>query len=100
VICPKCKANRAHRSHRRGFWEHLASFFAYYPHRCRACNYRFMRFKYASSRPSDAEPSHTEREIRATRSAIRWKRKKQEFVLYAIGLLVFFVFLYFVTRTS
>jgi transposase-like protein len=98
VICPKCKANRAHRSHRRGLWEHLAVFFAHYPYRCHACKHRFLRFRYAVA--DGGEPSSTEAEIRATRSAAKWKQKKQELLLYGLGLLIFLVFLYFITRPS
>ena len=99
MICPKCKADRSHRSHRKGLWERLAALFAFHPYRCHACKHRFMRFRYGAE-ADEGDPTSTEREIRATRSAIRWKRKKQEVLLYGIGLLFFLVVLYFITRPS
>ena len=97
MLCPKCKEDRAHRSHRRGVWEYVAALLAYYPYRCHACEKRFLRFKYAKGEPGH-EPTSTEREIRSTRRAIKWRRKKQELVLYALGILVFLVFLYLITQ--
>lgn len=99
MICPKCKENRAHRSHRKGVWEYVAGFFAFYATRCHGCGYRFLRFRYAPG-AQEREPTATEREIRSTRSAIKWRRKKQELFLYLLGALVFLVFLYFVTRPA
>jgi hypothetical protein len=78
--------------------EHLAGLFAFYPHRCHACQARFLRFRYASEPYGEGGPTSTEREIRSTRTQIRWKRKKQELLLYALGLLVFLLALYFITR--
>jgi hypothetical protein len=95
VTCPKCKNDSAHRSHRRGLVEWLASLAAVYPYRCPQCDLRFLRFKYSTVQP---EPSGVEQEIRNTRRSVRWKRRKRELLLYALGLLVFLAFLYFITR--
>ncbi len=95
MICPKCKEDKAHRSHRSGVKEHLVSVFAFYPYRCFKCKNRFLRHKYE---PESQETSGTEREIRATRRNIRRKRVKREFLMYAAGLVLFLVFLYFLTR--
>ena len=46
MYCPKCRADHAHRSHRKGLTEHLASLFAFYPYRCDACQHRFLRSRY------------------------------------------------------
>lgn len=99
MICPKCKEDRAHRSHRKGLRQYIGGWFAFYPYRCHACEHRFLRFRYAPGSPS-LEPTPTEREIRSTRNAIRWRRKKQELVLYLIGILVFLIFLYMITRPT
>ena len=71
-------------------WEHLVSLVAVYPYRCHACNQRFLTFRYRALQ-DPTRPSSAEREVRATRAAIRWKHKKQEFVLYAIGAVAFLI---------
>ena len=98
MLCPKCNAESAHRSHRKGLFERLASLFAYYPYRCRACHYRFMRFRYGTPKLQAGEVSSTEREIRSTRLRIKWKRKRREFLLFVSGFLLFLCFLYYITR--
>ena len=100
MYCPKCKSDRAHRSHRRGLWERLAGILSFYPYRCRECYYRFLRFRYGKVPDREGGPTSTEREIRSTRSAIRWRRKKQEVALYLMGLVVFLIILYFITRPA
>jgi|GEM_PF-1528156 hypothetical protein len=98
MLCPKCKTDHAHRSHRQGVKEHLASLLAYYPYRCRDCKHRFLQNRHAAPQgPPSAHPS-TEREIRATRQTKNWERKKRNMIVYGIALFVFLVFLYFVTR--
>ena len=96
MYCPKCKIDSAHRSHRRGALELVASLIAVFPYRCEECKSRFLRFKYAVAEPGKL--SGTEQEIRNTRRTIRWKRRKRELILYAVGLLLFIAFLYFITR--
>jgi hypothetical protein len=98
VYCPKCKTDNAHRSHRHGWTEQLASWFAFYPYRCVQCAHRFLRFRYDSGAELGPAPTMTEREIRSTRAAIRWKGKRREFILYGAGFLLILLFLYFVTR--
>jgi hypothetical protein len=97
LICPKCSNDKAHRSHRRGFAEQLAGVIGFRAYRCHGCEHRFVRFRYASE-PSPGEVAPSEREVRVTRSALRWKSKRREILLYAFGLLLFLVFLYFITR--
>ena len=96
--CPNCKTDRAHRSHRKGAKEHLASLLAYYPYRCRECKHRFLRNRYESIEPPSGEHRSTEREIRATRRAKDWERKKRHMTIYGVALLLFLIFLYLVTR--
>lgn len=96
MLCSKCKTDSAHRSHRRGPIEWLASLVAIYPYRCQNCDRRFLKFRYAAS---DKTPgTAVEREIRADRSTIKWRRKRREFLLYGMGMLLFLVFLYFITH--
>jgi len=98
VWCPKCKNDRAHRSHRKGLKEHLASLLAYYPYRCRECKHRFLLSRYAATEGPPSEHPSTEREIRATRRAKDWQRKKRHMAIYGVALLLFLAFLYLVTR--
>ena len=97
MVCPKCKSDRVHRSHRRGALEQFLGLFGMQPHRCHACEHRFLRFRYAAE-PASAGPSSTEREIRSTRRSIAWKNKRREFLLYGSGFLLFLAFLYYITR--
>ena len=97
MVCPKCKVDHAHRSHRKGL-EHIAALLGYYPYRCRECGHRFLHFRYADSPSLPGRHSEAEREIRSTRTRIRWQRKKRVFLLYGFGALVFLGFLYFITR--
>ena len=69
----------------------------YYPYRCRECGHRFLQFRYASP-PETGKRSETEREIRSTRTRIRWRRKKRALLLYGFGALIFLGFLYYLTR--
>ena len=98
MYCPNCKTDNAHRSHRHGLTERLASLFAIYPYRCAQCKHRFLRFRYAQGPTQGSAPSLAEREIRTTRASLRWKGKRREFFLYGAGFLLVLVFLYFVTR--
>jgi predicted Zn-ribbon and HTH transcriptional regulator len=98
MLCPRCKADHAHRSHRKGVVERLGSWIGYYPYRCRECGYRFLQFRYAIPPESPGKHSETEREIRTTRVRIRWKRKKRALLLYGFGALIFLSFLYYITR--
>jgi len=78
--------------------EYAASFMAVYPYRCDACNHRFLRFRSAGEAPvEDANPS-VAREIQSTRRNTRCKSRRREFLLYGVGLLLFVVFLYAITR--
>jgi hypothetical protein len=99
MLCPNCKVDRAHRSHRRGLVERLGSLVGYYPYSCRDCGHRFLRFRYAA--PPESPPgrrSQAEREITSTRVRVRWQRKKRALLLYGFGALIFLGFLYFITR--
>jgi len=98
MLCPKCKSDHAHRSHRVALREHVASIVGYHPYRCRQCSYRFLRFGNSPSEPAAPATRGVEREIAATRGAFRWKRKRRVIVLYVLALIVFVVILYFLTR--
>jgi len=97
VLCPRCQTDHFHRSHRRGLLEHLASLAARYPYRCRDCGYRALQSRYATGEAA-ATKIPKDREIKATRGAVEWKRRRREFLLYAWGFLLFVAFLYFITR--
>jgi hypothetical protein len=94
MICPKCKSDRGHRSHRQGVKEYVGGLFQYYPYRCRGCGHRF----FVSSSETAEEPTATETEIRATRSKYQRKQHRREFLLYGSALLIYVGFLYYITR--
>jgi len=96
--CPKCNTDHAHRSHRKGLKEHLASLLAYYPYRCRECKHRFLLSRNTEPPTPPSEHRSTEREIRATRHARDWQRKKRHMTIYGVALVLFLLFLYLVTR--
>jgi hypothetical protein len=95
LLCPKCKTDHAHRSHRRGLIEYGVAVAGFYPYRCQECHLRFLRFRYA---PIAEEPIGVEREIKATRGAIKAKRKRRELLLYGVAVVLFLAFLYYITR--
>ena len=96
MLCPKCKTGHAHRSHRSGPLEWLAGLVAIRPYRCGSCGHRFFQFRYGEAMV--APRNEAEREIRATRGMIEWRRKRREVLLYGAGMLLFLLFLYFITR--
>lgn len=100
MLCPKCKIDHAHRSHRTGLVERLGSLIGYYPYRCRECGHRFLQFRYAVPSQGPGKRSETEREIRSTRVRIRWQRKKRVILLYGFCALIFLGFLYYITRSG
>ena len=95
VHCPKCNSDQAHRSHRKGIQEYAASFAARKPYRCAKCGHRFLIVRPAAEKFQATGP---EKEIRGTRSAAQWKRKRRELVAFSLALLLFAVFLYYLTR--
>jgi hypothetical protein len=94
VNCPRCNTDEVDRSHRRGLGERFASLFGSLPYRCQHCGHRFF---YNAAQPSRAKPNRTEREIRKTRKRIAWERRKREWTLYALGILIFLAFLYYIS---
>ena len=97
VICPKCKTDHAHRSHRAAWKDYVASLFQYYPYRCKGCGLRFFGRR---RKPTEIEekPTSTETEIRATRASYQRKERRREFLLYGSALLAFVCILYYLTR--
>ena len=96
--CPKCKLDRAHRSHRKGLWDRGASIFGYFPYRCHQCGYRFLFHRYATPDAPPGALTSTEREIRATRTKMKRKRKTRALIIYSAGVVLFLMFLYYLIR--
>ena len=94
MICPRCKENRAHRSHRSGIVDHLARWFAVKPYRCHACNHRFYVYRDGETSPKLRTPE--ERRIMKLRRAIRWRRTRGEVLLYGVSSLILLALLYYV----
>ncbi len=98
MLCPKCKIDTAHRSHRVGLREHLTSIVGYVPYRCRQCSHRFLTFRYSVPEPLSPPARGAEKEIAATRGSLRRKQRRHELVLYGSALALFVVILYYLTR--
>jgi DNA-directed RNA polymerase subunit RPC12/RpoP len=98
MLCPKCKSENAHRSHRAGLREHLTSIVGYFPYRCRDCSFRFLNFRYSLPEPVATPLRGAEKEIAATRGSLRWKQTRRELALYVSALTLFVIVLYFLTR--
>ncbi len=98
MYCPKCKADHAHRSHRKRVAERLASLIAFYPYRCDACQHRFLRFRYHLPEAVAQDETSAAHMLKAARASKQLKRKRREFLLYGGALLLFVLFLYYVTR--
>jgi hypothetical protein len=98
MLCPKCKTDNAHRSHRVGVWERFVSIAGYHPYRCRQCKHRFLTSPSAAAERTLPANRSIEREISHTQSSLRWKRKKRVLLLYGLALILFVTILYFITR--
>jgi hypothetical protein len=98
MLCPKCKTNHSARSHRRGLIEYGASIVGYYPYCCRDCNLRFLGLRNAPIEDTVTSHPRVEREIKATRDAMKAKRRRQELLLYGAAIILFLTLLYYITR--
>lgn len=92
MICAKCKAPQAHRSHTGGIKDRIYKLFHMIPYRCQACRARF--YAYRSGERSAGLRTGEERKVMALRRRIKWKRTKKELAIYAAGAVVLIVFLY------
>ena len=54
-VCPRCKSERIHRSHRRGVLERLLSVLGLKARRCHECNTRFVAIGKSTLYRSDVE---------------------------------------------
>lgn len=95
--CPKCKNHHTHRSHRHGWIERSASLAGYYPYNCSDCQMRFLHKRNAPVQKS-VKHQAVEREMKATREALKAKRKRRELLLYSAAMLLFLAFLYYITH--
>jgi DNA-directed RNA polymerase subunit RPC12/RpoP len=99
MLCPKCKTDNAHRSHRVGLRERLTGIVGYHAYRCHHCSHRFLSLHYLPAEPTaPAARGRVEREIAHTQGALRWKRKRRNILIYGSALILFVFILYFLTR--
>ncbi len=96
MICPKCKENKAHRSHRSGTADRIRSWIAIKPYRCHACNHRF--YAYRDGESSSRLRTTEERRIMALRRKIRWRKSRVELMGFAIGSVLVAVVIYFLIQ--
>ena len=94
IVCPACKLGRLRRSHRRGPHERALGLFRLYPYRCDQCGDR----RWHSSGPPETTGPRLDlrRDQKAMVSA--WRRRRGELWLYLLGLCIFVIFLYYITR--
>jgi hypothetical protein len=79
-------------------WEQVVSMVGYHPYRCLSCQGRFLSLGHLAPVPVAPSKRGVEKEISATRSAMRWKQKRRDFLLYGSALVVFAFILYLLTR--
>lgn len=84
--CPKCKSDKAHRSHKKGAVDFLNSLVQRIPYRCHDCKLRFYAFRAGETSPRLR--SAEERRIMKIRRQMRWRKSKNEIAVYALGLVV------------
>jgi len=97
MICPQCRENRAHRSHRQGIKDRIVGWFSVKPYRCHSCNRRFYAYRDGETSPK----LRTAEEIRIMklRRKIRWRKSKVELIAYAIcSLIVAFMIYYLIQQ--
>ena len=92
MICPKCKENRAHRSHRAGLTDRFLRLFQQIPYRCHGCNQRF--YAYRAGERSSKLRSHEEMKIMQLRRRLRWKRSRLALAMYGLATLVLIAIIY------
>ncbi len=95
MLCPDCRLESAHRSHRRGFTDYALSLLGWRPYRCK-CGARFRARENAPVESRHAKSIGSE--IRATRAAAARGLKRRQFVLWAAAGGLFFAFLFYLTR--
>ncbi|MGD1073179.1 MAG: hypothetical protein ABSB15_23950 [Bryobacteraceae bacterium] len=93
MICPKCRQDRAHRSHRSGIRDRILHFFHQIPYRCHACNARF--YAYRAGEKSSNLRTREEMKIMQLRRRLRWKRSKRELAAYGIATLLLLFIIYY-----
>jgi hypothetical protein len=96
--CTKCQTDSAHRSHRVGLRERVASLAGYYPYRCPKCGTRFQALRNKEAEAAAPATRTLEREISTTQGARRRKAWRRGLVLYGLALILFGVLLYYLTR--
>jgi len=96
MICPKCKEDRAHRSHRAGIRDRILHFFSQIPYRCHACNHRFYAYRDGETSPR----LRTAEEIRIMRlrRKMRWKKSRIELAAYAICSIIVAAVIYYLIQ--
>ena len=93
MTCPKCKENRAHRSHRAGFKDRIFHLFHQIPYRCHACDTRF--YAYRAGERSEKLRTREEMKIMQMRRRLRWRRSKRELAAYGIAALLLLFVIYY-----
>ncbi len=96
VICPNCKEDRAHRSHRSGLKDFVMASMQRRPYRCHACKTRF--YAYLDGEKSPKLRTAEERRIMQLRRSIRWRHSKKELTLYLLATLALAATIYYLIQ--
>jgi hypothetical protein len=96
MICPSCKENRAHRSHRRNFKDRIVALISMKPYRCHTCNHRFYAYRDGETSPR----LRTAEEIRIMRlrRKMRWKKSRVELAAYGICSIIVAAVIYYLIQ--
>jgi hypothetical protein len=96
MTCPSCMENLAHRSHRSGFRDWIASLSQRSPYRCHGCSGRFYVYRHGETSPKLR--SREERAVMKLARTYRWRKWKRESLAYGATLLVLVTILYFLLQ--
>lgn len=94
--CPKCGEDRAHRSHRSSFKDHLYRLADMIPYRCRSCQQRFYAYK--AGEKNDRMRSREEQKIMRLRRQIKWRRSRRELIAFGSGAILLAIIVYYLIQ--
>ena len=100
TVCSACRGTKIRRSHRSNLLESFLSLFQVYPYRCEDCGARFFRKRHRQHVPKERTKAPGSLLARGSkrRQQNRLSRTRREVILYALGMLAFVLFLYYVTH--
>jgi ribosomal protein L37AE/L43A len=95
LLCPQCGSPEVRRSHHHKWFDRFYSPLHRQPYRCRKCRHRFYGAGSAAASDAVSKRSHKRESKRGMRRLRHWML---EAAIFAVLLLLFFVFLKYLTR--